>query len=164
MSEKQNTSKTKRQRLQYSAEDGDENFSFFFSINDHVDILVEILRRLDGPTLCSAACVCRLWSSVVSRDDSIWEDLCLRHVSPPPSPSLRSIVSSLGGFRRLYFLLTRLRNPSPRAAASHRLQLSLSLFSVDSYERLSVAGGGAWLGDAPSPSSLIFLRKPVNVV
>lgn len=132
-----------------------------FSINDHHDVLVEILRRLDGPSLCSAACVCRLWSAV-ARNDSIWEELCFRQVSPRPSLSLRSVVSALGGYRCLYFLCIRpvlARLPKLRWTRD-QLQLSLSLYCVHYYERLYV---GAWLGDAP-PSSLLFLRKPVNVV
>ncbi|CAN7025600.1 unnamed protein product, partial [Brassica rapa subsp. trilocularis] len=136
-----------------------------FSINDHQDVLVEILRRLDGPSLCSAACVCRLWSAV-ARNDSIWEELCFRQVSPRPSLPLRSVVSALGGYRRLYFLCIRpVLSRLPKIIWSHdQLQLSLSLYCVHYYERLYV---GAWHEDAPPsapPSSLMFLRKPVNVV
>ncbi|EOA14122.1 hypothetical protein CARUB_v10027267mg [Capsella rubella] len=132
-----------------------------FSINDHHDVLVEILRRLDGPSLCSAACVCRLWSAV-ARNDSIWEELCFQQVSPRPSLSLRSIVSALGGYRCLYFLCIRpvLARLPKLLWTRDQLQLSLSLYCVHYYERLYV---GAWIGDAP-PSSLMFLRKPVNVV
>ncbi|KAL0761799.1 hypothetical protein Bca101_077949 [Brassica carinata] len=132
-----------------------------FSINDHQDVLVEILRRLDGPSLCSAACVCRLWSAV-ARNDSTWEELCFRQVSPRPSLPLRSVVSALGGYKRLYFLCIRpVLARLPKIIWSHdQLQLSLSLYCVHYYERLYV---GAWHEDAP-PSSLMFLRKPVNVV
>ncbi|KFK31313.1 hypothetical protein AALP_AA6G096600 [Arabis alpina] len=142
----------KRQRVKQVAK---------FCINDHHDILVEILRRLDGPSLCSAACVCRLWSAV-ARNDSIWEELCFRQVAPRPSLSLRSVVSALGGYRCLYFVCIRpvLARLPKLLWSRDQLQLSLSLYCVHYYERLYV---GAWLSDAP-PSSLMFLRKPVNVV
>ncbi|KAK4770229.1 hypothetical protein SAY87_030761 [Trapa incisa] len=139
-------------------------------INDHADILLEILKRLDGRSLCTAACVCRLWRALATAD-SVWEHLCLRRiVSPPPSSpgsSVRPVVSALGGYRRLYMLcvrhlLTRLdRDPGGRwrtSSAWDELQLSLSLFCVDYYERL-----GGRFGDTAATSSLMFLCKPVNV-
>ena len=141
-------SNNKRQRVNLVPE---------FSINDHHDVLVEILRRLDGPSLCSAACVCRLWSAV-ARNDSIWEELCFRQVSPRPSLSIRSVVSALGGYRRLYFLCIRpfLARLPKILWSQDQLQLSLSLYCVHYYERI-------YVGAAP-PSSLMFLRMPVNVV
>ncbi|KAF9587932.1 hypothetical protein IFM89_006186 [Coptis chinensis] len=135
-----------------------------FCINDHPDILIEILQRLDDRSLSVAACVCRLWCSI-SRNDSLWESLCFSHVSPPPS-NVRPVVLALGGYRRLYMVclrpvLTRLSRPSLELDrvggvwSRNEVQLSLSLFSVDYYERL-----GGRLGEA---SSLMFLCKPVNV-
>lgn len=137
-----------------------------FCINDNSDILVEILKRLDDRSLGVAACVCRLWCSI-TRNDSLWENLCFRHVSPSPS-GIRPVVVALGGYRRLYMvclrpLLSRLarlklgRSGDSELWTQHEVQLSLSLFSVDYYEKL-----GGRLGDA-STSSLIFLCKPVNV-
>ncbi|OWM79744.1 F-box protein SNE [Punica granatum] len=139
-----------------------------FCINDHTDILVEVLKRLDGRSLCAAACVCRLWRALADAD-SVWEHLCLRRVPslPSSSPGVRPVVSALGGYRRLYMLcvrhlLTRLSNdPGSRWRASSawdELQLSLSLFCVDYYERL-----GGRFGDSAASSSLMFLCKPVNV-
>ncbi|KAK9284627.1 hypothetical protein L1049_024399 [Liquidambar formosana] len=138
-----------------------------FCINDHIDILVEILKRLDGPSLGVAACVCRLWCSV-TRNDSLWEHLCFRHVSSPPPSSVRPVVVALGGYRRLYMVcvrpvLSRLRlgggdsDLVRRVWTRDEVQLSLSLFCVDYYERLD-----GRLGEA-SASSLMFLCKPVNV-
>ncbi|KAK4276300.1 hypothetical protein QN277_019264 [Acacia crassicarpa] len=134
-----------------------------FSINDDVDILREILKRLDGPSLGVASCVCRLWCSLTRNDDSLWEHLCFRHVSSPPPPSVRPVVVALGGYKRLYMVcvrpvLSRLGDSDrvrKRVWTRHAVQLSLSLFCIDSYERrLS--------GDA-SASSLMFLCNPINV-
>ncbi|XP_030539749.1 F-box protein SNE [Rhodamnia argentea] len=146
-----------------------------FCINDHVDVLAEILKRLDGRSLCLAACVCRLWSAL-ARTDSVWEHLCFRHLSPPPPSSVRPVVSALGGHRRLYMVCIRpvLGRLGPsrsaelpwRVRSREELQLSLSLFCVDYYERLgSGSSGGGRFGDgsATAPSSLMFLCKPVNV-
>ncbi|XP_010909091.1 F-box protein SNE [Elaeis guineensis] len=135
-----------------------------FSINDNVDLLVEVLGRLDGRSLGVAACVCRLWSGVCRRD-SVWEALCNRHVAGGGGgPGTRSVVAALGGYRRLYRFcvgpaLDRLSGGPGRsgwasaATAAHlSLALPLSLFSIDCYERL----GG-------HQASLLFLCKPVNV-
>ncbi|KAM6572138.1 hypothetical protein CsatA_016218 [Cannabis sativa] len=139
-----------------------------FCINDHIDILIEVLKRLDGASLGVAACVCRLWCAL-ARNDSLWEHLCFRHVSSPPPPSVRPVVVALGGYKRLYMVcvrpvLSRLGGDSGvlrrRIWTRDEVQLSLSLFCVDYYERLGKLGGGA--GDA-SASSLMFLCKPVNV-
>lgn len=152
-----------------------------FSINDNVDLLAEILGRLDGRSLAAAACVCRLWSAV-SRRDGVWETVCLRHAScgngaaAASLGSTRSVVAALGGYRRLYRLcigpaLDRLaaggggRMPPSAASARHlSLSLSLSLFSIDCYERLGVGVGAAAAGGRqPKPASLLFLSKPVDV-
>ncbi|KAF3443268.1 hypothetical protein FNV43_RR12950 [Rhamnella rubrinervis] len=139
-----------------------------FCINDHLDILIEILKRLDGPSLGSAACVCRLWCAI-TRNDSLWEHLCFRHVSSPPPSSVRPVVVALGGYKRLYMVcvrpvLSRLGDPDlvRRVWTRDEVQLSLSLFCVDYYERLGGGSGRLGSGDA-SASSLMFLCKPVNV-
>ncbi|XP_050383295.1 F-box protein SNE [Argentina anserina] len=133
-----------------------------FCINDHIDIVVEVLKRLDGPSLGVAACVCRLWCSV-ARNDSLWEHLCFRHVSSPPPSSVRPVVVALGGYKRLYMVcvrpvLSRLSDSRlvRRVWTRDEVQLSLSLFCVDYYER-RLGGGEA------AASSLMFLCNPVNV-
>ncbi|KVH93201.1 F-box protein SNE-like [Cynara cardunculus var. scolymus] len=159
-------------------DDDDDNDNGRFCINDNLDLLIEVLQRVDGRSLGSAACVCRQWCSIV-RNDSLWEHLCFRHVSPPPV-GVRPVVSALGGYRRLYMVcvrpvLSRLKRRRigggggesevvRRVWNQHEVELSLSLFCVEYYERLLVGGGrgAAAAGDSPA-SSLKFLCKPVNV-
>ncbi|KAK8674296.1 hypothetical protein V6N13_112590 [Hibiscus sabdariffa] len=136
-----------------------------FFINDHADILIEILKRLDGRSLCIAASVCRLWCNI-ARSDSIWENMCFRHVSPPPS--VRSVVLALGGYKRLYMgcvrpVRSRLGRARRASWARDEVQLSLSLFCVDYYERLGGSNSNGRLVGESLPSSLMFLCKPVNV-
>ncbi|KAL6645646.1 hypothetical protein ACP70R_017254 [Stipagrostis hirtigluma subsp. patula] len=147
-----------------------------YNINDNADLLAEILARLDGRSLAAAACVCRLWAAVARRD-AVWEALCLRHVGPAPppaaaaGPATRAVVAALGGYRRLYRLclgpaLDRLgrAHAQVQARAHHlSLSLSLSLFSIDCYERLGGGAAGAGAGRQTTPSSLLFLCKPVDV-
>ncbi|XP_015161987.1 F-box protein SNE-like [Solanum tuberosum] len=148
-----------------------ENGTNFF-INDNVDVLIVILQRLDGGSLGVAACVCKLWCSI-TRNDSLWEHLCFRHVSPPPE-GVRTVVLALGGYRRLYMVcikpvLDRLRKwkkgtgfdeseVMKRVWMQHEVELSLSLFCVDYYERVFLSGGGG-----AAASSLMFLCNAVNV-
>ncbi|KAI5683099.1 hypothetical protein M9H77_04327 [Catharanthus roseus] len=167
-----------------------------FFINDHVDLLIEILKRLDdGRSLGVAACVCKLWCAI-SKNDSLWEHLCFRHVSPPPD-GVRTVVLALGGYKRLYMVCVRpvlnrlgrrrLRIKGKKLSIEsddnselvrrvwtrHEVEMSLSLFCVDYYERVLLGGGsgggggggggGGRLGGDSSALSLMFLCKPVNV-
>ncbi|KAK9676632.1 hypothetical protein RND81_11G089800 [Saponaria officinalis] len=148
------------------------NSSTEFSINENIDILVEILKRLDGGSLGVATCVCRLWRHLATFEDSIWEHVCFRHVSPP---GVRALVLSLGGYKRLYMVcvrpvLGRVGRKRVRGEFEYELtrrvwtrqgaQLLLSLFCVDYYEKL---GSDTTSSTPPSSSSLLFLCKPVNV-
>ncbi|KAF3331033.1 F-box protein SNE-like protein [Carex littledalei] len=152
---------------QHEQEQDDDTMNRGYNLNDNVDILAEILTRLDGRSLGVAACVCRLWSTVCNRD-TVWEALCDRHVvGGAGDPGTRSVVAALGGYRRLYRLclgpaLDRLTcsgdpaDPDKQGWAHLSLSLSLSLFSIDCYERLE---------GRQRPASLLFLcSKPVNVV
>ncbi|KAH6764766.1 ADA2 2B [Perilla frutescens var. frutescens] len=132
-----------------------------FSINDNLDILIEILKRLDDRSLGVAACVCRLWSAL-TRHDSLWEHLCFRRLSmsPPPPNGVRTVVAALGGYRSLYMVcvkpvLRRLGDLERRLWTRHQMDISLSLFCVDYYERLLLAATAG--SSPPPPSSLIFL-------
>ncbi|KAL3633657.1 hypothetical protein CASFOL_022419 [Castilleja foliolosa] len=148
-----------------------------FCINDNMDVLIEILKRLDERSLGVAAGVCRLWRGL-ARNDALWEHLCFRQLSPPPA-GVRTVVVALGGYRRLYTVcvkpvLSRLGKMRVGGAAAtgelerrvwtrHEVELSLSLFCVDYYERVFL-GGGRLGGDAAAPpSSLMFLCKAVGV-
>ncbi|XP_060189835.1 F-box protein SNE-like [Lycium barbarum] len=146
------------------------NTNFF--INDNEDVLIEILKRLDGRSLGVSACVCKLWCTI-TRNDSLWEHLCFRHVSPPPE-GVRTVVLALGGYRRMYMVcvrpvLNRLRICRPTGVEDywirHEVELSLSLFCVEYYERVLLGGGGGGRhgGDGGCTSSLMFLCKAVNV-
>ena len=159
------------QRNDVKKADRDYTKRHAFCINDHIDILIEVLKRLDGPSLGVAACVCRLWCAL-ARNDSLWEHLCFRHVSSPPPPSVRPVVVALGGYKRLYMVcvrpvLSRLGGGSGvlrrRVWTLDEVQLSLSLFCVDYYERLGKLGTNGGGGGDASASSLMFLCKPVNV-
>ncbi|XP_073158306.1 F-box protein SNE [Henckelia pumila] len=147
-----------------------------FCINDNMDVLIEILKRLDDRSLGVAACVCRLWCGL-TRNDSLWMHLCFRHLSPPPE-GVRTVVAALGGYRRLYMVcvkpVLKVRGGGGGGDqldaewSRHEVELSLSLFCVDYYERFLLGGGGRIGGDstaaaaAPS-SSLMFLCNPINV-
>ncbi|KAL9669803.1 hypothetical protein QQ045_007352 [Rhodiola kirilowii] len=138
-----------------------------FNINDDADVLIEILTRLDDRSLGVAACVCRLWCSI-TRNDAFWEMLCFRHAAP--SQRVRHVVVALGGYKKLYMVCVRRvmgRLGSERGWTREEVQLSLSLFCVDCYERLggkkgsdAVGGGHGLMAATPS---LMFLYEPVNV-
>lgn len=132
-----------------------------FCVNDNMDILIEILKRLDERSLCVAACVCRLWCAL-TRNDSLWEHLCFRQLSPPPE-GVRTVVVALGGYRRLYTVCVKpvLRRLGRKLWSRHEVELSLSLFCVDYYEKLFLLSGGDAAAPPPS-SSLMFLCKAVN--
>ncbi|KZV46361.1 F-box protein SNE-like [Dorcoceras hygrometricum] len=141
-----------------------------FCINDNMDVLIEILKRLDDRSLGVAACVCRLWCGL-ARNDSLWMHLCFRHLAPPPE-GVRTVVAALGGYRRLYMVcvkpVLRVRGGGGELDAEwsrHEVELSLSLFCVDYYERF-LLGGGRMGGDSAATaasSSLMFLCNPINV-
>ncbi|GAB4851132.1 hypothetical protein Ancab_030426 [Ancistrocladus abbreviatus] len=65
------------------------------------DIFYDILRRLDGATLASAACACAAFYSI-SREEKIWENVCYSLWPSTKNDDVRKLVSSVGGFRRFY--------------------------------------------------------------
>ena len=92
-------------RQETAAKDQEKRPEFF--INDDINILIEVLKRLDGPSLGVAACVCRLWCTLARNNDSLWECLCFRQVSNPPLPFVRLLVVAFGGYKRLYMVYVR---------------------------------------------------------
>ncbi|CAN6465982.1 unnamed protein product [Victoria cruziana] len=143
------------------------------ALGDHYDVLEEVLKHLDARSLCVAACVCRQWRLICTHD-STWENLCNRlapaaaTVSALTTTRIRSVVVAMGGFRRLYLvgirpLFERLRPlPQHRPGAAkwtrEQEQLSLSLFSIDCYERLGTESGES--SSSSPPMSFTFLCKP----
>jgi len=123
------------------------------------DILVEVLRHLDAKSLAMAGCVNRQWKRAVETEN-LWEGICTKQwLAAADSQNMRSVVKALGGYRRFFFLCLRpllYRPVSSRVPTSSFKQsdfdlhdglipLSLSLFSMDCYERLGSKKG--YLGD-----------------
>ncbi|KAL2651582.1 hypothetical protein R1flu_019710 [Riccia fluitans] len=153
------------------------------AIDGNDDVFYEVMKHLDAKSLAVASCVSKQWRKV-AEDESLWENLCFQHWPSPEArqKQLRSVVLALGGFRRLYVLCVRPLLARTRPQQSHGLpsnylkersnhqncrggerewskdevSLSLSLFSIDCYERL----GRRHM----SPSSLEFLCKPSATV
>ncbi|CAI9089974.1 OLC1v1024632C1 [Oldenlandia corymbosa var. corymbosa] len=164
------------------AENAEKKFKF--CVNDNIDVLIEILKRLDGRSLAVAACVCQLWCAI-SRNDSLWEHLCFFQASPPTAAE-KTVVAALGGYKRLYMVCVRpvmntlkrfkrVRGRCGGAGAGGELELvrrvwtrrevelALSLFCVDYYERVLISGGGGGGGGGESSAlSLMFLCKALN--
>lgn len=65
------------------------------------DIFYDILRRLDGPTLASAACTCAAFCSI-SKEESLWENVCSSVWPSTNREDVKSLISSIGGFRKFF--------------------------------------------------------------
>ncbi|KAK9161254.1 hypothetical protein Syun_007595 [Stephania yunnanensis] len=65
------------------------------------DLFYDILRRLDGATLASAACACAAFCSI-SKEERIWENVCHSLWPSTKREDVRSLISSIGGFRKFY--------------------------------------------------------------
>jgi hypothetical protein len=65
------------------------------------DLFYDILRRLDGPTLASAACACAAFCSI-SKEEKLWENVCSSMWPSTNREDVRSLISSIGGFRKFY--------------------------------------------------------------
>ncbi|VFQ99073.1 unnamed protein product [Cuscuta campestris] len=83
-----------------------------------VNLLWEVLKRVDGRTLASAACVSRMWKRA-AEDERLWEVMCLKDggTGGLQQRHLSNVVIALGGFRRLYslHLWPLVKPPSPSA-------------------------------------------------
>ncbi|KAK4756462.1 hypothetical protein SAY87_006589 [Trapa incisa] len=65
------------------------------------DLFYDILQRLDGSTIASAACACVAFSSI-SREERLWENVCSSMWPSTNSEEVKSLISSIGGFRKFY--------------------------------------------------------------
>lgn len=65
------------------------------------DLFYDILRRLDGATLASAACACAAFSSI-SKEERLWENVCSSMWPSTSGDDVRSLISSIGGFKKFY--------------------------------------------------------------
>ncbi|KAK7344490.1 hypothetical protein VNO77_14150 [Canavalia gladiata] len=65
------------------------------------DLFYDILRRLDGPTLASAACACASFCSI-SKEESLWENVCSSVWPSTNREDVKNLISSIGGFRKFY--------------------------------------------------------------
>lgn len=65
------------------------------------DIFYDILRRLDGPTLASAACACAAFCSI-SKEERLWENVSSSMWPSTKSEDVKELISSIGGFRKFY--------------------------------------------------------------
>ncbi|XP_076904216.1 F-box protein At2g27310-like [Bidens hawaiensis] len=65
------------------------------------DIFYDILRRLDGTTLASAACVCAAFKAI-SKEESLWEDVCSSMWPSTKRDDVKFLISSTGGFKKFY--------------------------------------------------------------
>ncbi|GLJ26329.1 hypothetical protein SUGI_0506790 [Cryptomeria japonica] len=134
--------KEKRAKLRAAVMDGIEG-----------DILFEVLKHLDSKSLSMAACVSRRWKRMVE-EEALWEGICTKYwpMPMPMGPQITCVVRALGGFRRFYIHCLRPLLKSNIKCASFtkdHFNLSLSLFSIDCYERLGRRSG--------TPTSLKFL-------
>lgn len=65
------------------------------------DNFYDILTRLDGATLASAACACAAFSSI-SKEERIWENVCYSLWPSTNRDDVSNLIRSMGGFRKFY--------------------------------------------------------------
>ncbi|KAA8543223.1 hypothetical protein F0562_021282 [Nyssa sinensis] len=65
------------------------------------DLFYDILRRLDGVTLASATCTCAAFCSI-SKEERLWENVCSSMWPSTNREDVKSLVSSIGGFKKFY--------------------------------------------------------------
>ncbi|GLJ15611.1 hypothetical protein SUGI_0256620 [Cryptomeria japonica] len=108
---------------------------------NNVDILEEILKHLDAKSVGIISCVSK-GCQQAEESEYVWKTICT-HICPSSvfeTERLQSLVATMGGFKRLYMnFLHPLRSYSHHKHCSSLnedvIRLSLSLFSVDYYER-----------------------------
>lgn len=65
------------------------------------DLCYDILRRLDGATLATAACACASFSSI-SKEEKLWENVCSSMWPSTDRDDVKNLISSIGGFKKFY--------------------------------------------------------------
>nr|GLL30672.1 F-box protein At2g27310-like [Ipomoea trifida] len=65
------------------------------------DLFYDILKRLDGATLASAACACAAFCSI-SKEEKLWENVCGSMWPSTNRDDVKSLISSIGGFKKFY--------------------------------------------------------------
>ncbi|XP_074307250.1 putative F-box protein At2g36090 [Silene latifolia] len=65
------------------------------------DLFYDILRRLDGASLATAACSCASFSSI-SKEEKIWENVCHSMWPSTNHDDVKILINSMGGFRKFY--------------------------------------------------------------
>ncbi|XP_057484492.1 F-box protein At2g27310-like isoform X1 [Actinidia eriantha] len=65
------------------------------------DMFYDILRRLDGATLASAACTCETLHSI-SKQEGLWENACSCMWPSTNREDVKSLIASIGGFKKFY--------------------------------------------------------------
>ncbi|KAI3800998.1 hypothetical protein L1987_29098 [Smallanthus sonchifolius] len=69
--------------------------------NLNCDVFYDILRRLDGTTLASAACACAAFKAI-SKEERLWEDVCSSMWPSTKRDDVKNLISSTGGFKKFY--------------------------------------------------------------
>lgn len=65
------------------------------------DLIYDILKRLDGATLASAACTCATLCSI-SREERLWENVCSAMWPSTSRDDVKCLIRSIGGFKKFY--------------------------------------------------------------
>ncbi|KAE9463997.1 hypothetical protein C3L33_04094, partial [Rhododendron williamsianum] len=65
------------------------------------DLFYDILRRLDGATLASAACTCAALRSI-SQEERLWENVCSSMWPSTNREDIKSLIESIGGYKKFY--------------------------------------------------------------
>ncbi|XAR61216.1 hypothetical protein NMG60_11034856 [Bertholletia excelsa] len=65
------------------------------------DLFYDIMRRVDGATLASAACTCAALHSI-SKEEGLWENVCCSMWPSTNREDVKSLIASIGGFKKYY--------------------------------------------------------------
>lgn len=85
------------------------------------NIVYEVLRRVDPVTLAAASCVSRNFRAVAQEED-LWQKLCNERWPSTKDSEVKAILSSVGGYRKMYaHCCPSIVNTKRRLAASNSL-------------------------------------------